>query len=577
MRTGQVETLVILGANPVYASPPSAGFAEALNQVPNRIHLGLFPDETAECCNWRLPATHALEHWSDARTFDGSASVIQPLIEPLYEGRSPHQVLAALSGDFLASGQALVQDYWRRNHQGEDFERWWRQGLYRGVLEGTSFEPETVEPMAAPVPPESAPNKDAGIELSFAPDPTIYDGRFAENAWLQELPKPVLSLTWDNAAYMSEATAKRLGVWNEDTVEISVGDRSVEAPVWVTPGHADDAITLHLGYGRESAGEVRGFNAYELLPLDGGWSAIGAELRKLGRRWPLADRQTHQQMENRDLAVSVPLDRYQSDPSFVTQIHPPPEADNTLLPPWKYDGYKWGMAIDLSACMGCGACTLACQAENNIPVVGKEAVINNRAMHWIRVDYYFQGSPAAPEIIPQPVPCMHCENAPCELVCPVGATVHSGEGLNQMVYNRCVGTRYCSNNCPYKVRRFNFLDFSGFQPESYDGRMNPDVTVRRRGVMEKCTYCVQRIEEARITAGKEDRKIRDGEIVTACQQVCPTEAIVFGDLNDPGSRVSTAKRSQRDYGLLLELNTKPRTSYAARLKNRNDASDDGES
>jgi molybdopterin-containing oxidoreductase family iron-sulfur binding subunit len=408
------------------------------------------------------------------------------------------------------------------------------------------------------------------LDVVFRPDPTIHDGRFANNGWLQELPKPLSKLTWDNAAYVAPATAERLGLESQDVVELKLGGRTVLAPAWIQPGQPDGCVTVHLGYGRTRAGRVgngAGFDAGALRTSTSMSSASGLAMRKTGATRLLACTQDHHNMEGRE---PIRVETLGHAPEHAAAGHGEAGEDLTLYPPdHKYEGYAWGMSIDLNACVGCGACVLACQAENNIPVVGREQVARGREMHWIRVDRYYVGSLDDPETYHQPLPCMQCENAPCEVVCPVAATAHSSEGLNDMVYNRCVGTRYCSNNCPYKVRRFNFLHFSDYTTPSLKLLRNPDVTVRTRGVMEKCTYCVQRINEARIGAQKEDRPIRDGEIVTACQQACPAEAIVFGDINDHASRVSRLKADPRDYSLLGELNTRPRTTYLATIRNPN--------
>jgi molybdopterin-containing oxidoreductase family iron-sulfur binding subunit len=411
------------------------------------------------------------------------------------------------------------------------------------------------------------------LEVVFRPDPTLWDGRFANNAWLQELPKPLTKITWDNAALVSPATAERLGVTNEDVVELRFGGQARRAPVWIMPGQAENSITVHLGYGRTRAGRVgtgAGFNAYILRTSYAPWIGAGLEIIKLDERYPLACTQHHHSMEGRHLVRVGTAEEYKKNPSFARELGEDPERDLTLYPEHPYEGYSWGMAIDLNACTGCNACVIACQSENNISVVGKHDVTNGREMHWIRVDRYFEGDTLDhPNIYHQPVLCMHCENAPCEVVCPTSATNHSSEGLNQMVYNRCVGTRYCSNNCPYKVRRFNFELYADWNTTSLKLLRNPDVTVRSRGVMEKCTYCVQRINAARIEAKKEDRDIRDGEVVTACQQACPAQAIVFGNINDPNSRVAKLRASSLNYGILTELNTRPRTTYLARLRNPN--------
>ncbi|MDB5051848.1 MAG: molybdopterin oxidoreductase, iron-sulfur binding subunit, partial [Fibrobacteres bacterium] len=418
----------------------------------------------------------------------------------------------------------------------------------------------------------------AVLEIAFRPDPTVGDGTFSENAWLQELPKPLTKLTWDNAALLSPATAKSLGVGDRDEVELEYRGRRIQAAAWISPGHADDSVTLALGYGRRHENPIAkglGYNAYALRTGDAPWQDRGLTVRKTGGTTRLACTQDHHGMEGRNPARTESLAAFARRTGAAhagekSQSAEAPQAAETLpslYPAYKYPGHAWGMAIDLSLCTGCSSCVVACQAENNIPVVGRDQVARGREMHWIRVDAYFQGIPENPGTVFQPVPCMHCENAPCELVCPVEATVHDSEGLNAMVYNRCVGTRYCSNNCPYKVRRFNFLQYADLRAESLKLMRNPEVTVRSRGVMEKCTYCVQRIESARIDAEIGDRNIRDGDVVTACAQACPTGAIVFGDINDAGSAVAARKRSPRNYALLEELNTRPRTTYLSRIRN----------
>jgi molybdopterin-containing oxidoreductase family iron-sulfur binding subunit len=410
------------------------------------------------------------------------------------------------------------------------------------------------------------------LELAFRPDPSIWDGRFANNAWLQELPKPLTKLVWDNAALISARTAQRLGLKNGDSVELQFDGRRLRAPVWINPGQADDSVTIDLGYGRSAAGRIGngvGFNAYRLRTSAHPWFGRGLILKPTGERFQLATTQHHHRMEGRNLIRTGTLSEYRRHPEFVHDMGHEPPPDLTLYPPQPAALNAWGMAIDTNICIGCNACVIACQAENNIPVVGKSQVAAGREMHWIRVDRYYEGDAESPEILHQPVPCMQCENAPCESVCPVGATAHSAEGLNDMVYNRCVGTRYCSNNCPYKVRRFNFFQYADYQTPSLKLGRNPEVTVRSRGVMEKCTYCVQRINRARIEAKKTQRPLRDGEILTACQQVCPTEAIVFGDIKNRDAAVTQLKAQPLNYTLLAELNTKPRTSYLARLKNPN--------
>jgi molybdopterin-containing oxidoreductase family iron-sulfur binding subunit len=582
MEAGKVEMLVILGSNPVFTAPVDLRFAEHLAKVPLRIHCSLYEDETTALCHWHIPETHSLESWGDARAYDGTVTIIQPLIAPLYSSKSFHEVLAVLSGQPSASSYDIVHEYWKSQNLATDFEKFWRQALHDGLVAGRTYPSKEVSLRVDWMTPDSGlrtpdsfqpptPNPQS-LEIIFRPDPTIWDGRFANNGWLQELPKPLTKLTWDNAALVSPATAERLGLINEEVVELHYLERVVRAPVWIMPGHADNAVTVHLGYGRTHAGRVgtgTGFNAYALRTTDAPWFGSGLEIRKTGERYLLACTQHHHSMEGRNLVRVGTIEEYQAHPHFVHEMGHDPAPDVTLYPLYEYKGYAWGMAIDLNACIGCNACVLACQAENNIPIVGKTQVAIGRDMHWIRIDRYYRGDLDNPETYHQPVVCMHCENAPCEVVCPVGATVHSNEGLNEMVYNRCVGTRYCSNNCPYKVRRFNFLPYADYTTPSLKLLRNPNVTVRTRGVMEKCTYCVQRINAARITAEKEDRKIRDGEIVTACQAACPAQAIVFGDINDPDSHVARLKAEPLNYGLLTELNTRPRTTYQARLRNPN--------
>jgi MoCo/4Fe-4S cofactor protein with predicted Tat translocation signal len=573
MEAGVVDLLVILGGNPVYTAPADLHFAQHLVKVPLRVHLSLFDDETSALCHWHIPKTHFLESWGDIRAYDGTVTIIQPLIAPLYAGRSAHEVLAALLGQPDGRSYDIVRGYWRSQDAGEDFERFWRTALHDGRIAGTALEPRPVDGLrltpadiepTAPAPP--------GLELVFRPDPTIWDGSFANNGWLQELPKPLTKLTWDNAALISPNTAQRLGLATADLVELRYRGRSVHAPVWVMPGHADEAVTVSLGYGRWRAGRIGtglGFNAYALRTSDTPWFGGGLEVHKTGRRYQLATTQGHFRMEGRNLVRAATLEEYLAHPGFAHALGHEPAPGQTLYPLWEYPGYAWGMAIDLSTCIGCSACVIACQAENNIPVVGKGEVARGREMHWLRIDRYYKGNLDVPETCYQPVLCMHCETAPCEVPCPVAATVHSHEGLNEMVYNRCVGTRYCSNNCPYKVRRFNFFQYADYDTPVLKLLQNPDVTVRSRGVMEKCTYCVQRINAGRSRAQQEGQPIRDGEVVTACQAACPTEAIIFGNINDPNSRVAKMKATPLNYGILTELNTRPRTTYLAQLRNPN--------
>jgi molybdopterin-containing oxidoreductase family iron-sulfur binding subunit len=592
--SGKVDWLVILNANPVYTAPADLNFKAALDKAKVTVHLGTHADETGLETIWHLAGTHYLETWSDVRAYDGTVSVIQPLIDPLYHGHSAHEVIQLLSDDALVSPYEAVRATWKAQlSKSGDFELNWRKTLHSGWVEGTAFDKGTsVTAATLQVPAPAA--KDA-IEVIFRADPTIYDGRFANVGWLQELPKPVTNLSWDNAAMLSGATLTELKIEEGDILEINLAGRVVKTPVMVVPGHPDHSVTVYLGYGREQAGRVgsgAGFNAYLLRTSDAPVFASGAKLAKVDGKWGFAVTKSHfedhrsglfggkgtgnnsleaDEAETRGIIRSATLDEFRANPGFANEgeEHPKVERDNTLFPNWEYNGNAWGMSIDLNSCTGCNACIVSCYAENNIAVVGKQQVRIGRNMQWLRIDTYFEGDLATPKAHFQPMACQHCENAPCEQVCPVGATVHTPEGLNTMVYNRCVGTRYCSNNCPYKVRRFNFLLFSDFETESLKLMRNPDVSVRSRGVMEKCSYCVQRISAAKIDADKENRAVRDGEVVTACQQACPASAITFGNLNDKSSRVAMLAKNERSYSVLADLNTRPRTTYVAAVLNPN--------
>jgi Fe-S-cluster-containing dehydrogenase component/anaerobic selenocysteine-containing dehydrogenase len=573
MEAGNVRLLLILGGNPVYNAPPDFGFASALAKVPVSVHVSLDRNETSALSRWTIPQRHFFEDWGDARSFDGTVTILQPLIEPLYDGRSFLEVLDAVVRQPSRSSYEIVRSYWAAHAGAGDFETWWRHSVQSGVVAGSSFSPITSAPHGVAPPQAPATESPGGLDILFRTDPYIYDGRFANNAWLQELPKPITKLMWDNAVHLSPATARRLGLENQHRVEVAFRGNSVQGSVWISPGQADETVVLHLGYGRTHVGRVgkgAGFNAYSLRRSDALWSGTGAEVRAIGGSYPLAQTQMHQMgEEGREMVISEPVGVYERDPDFARKRIETPDKRDTLYPQWNYTGYAWGMAIDLTACVNCMACVIACQAENNIPVVGKEQQLFNREMHWLRVDVYYKNGSGGPSARYQPVPCMHCEDAPCEYVCPVAATTHSSDGLNEMTYNRCIGTRYCSNNCPYKVRRFNFLLFNDWITEQLKLQRNPDVTVRSRGVMEKCTYCVQRIREAEIRATDEGRYIRDGEIQTACQQVCPTKAIMFGDINNSANQVAKWKAEKLNYALLAELNTRPRTTYLAELRNPN--------
>ncbi len=662
---GRVELLVILGGNPAYNTPADLKLdKDRLLKSRNmlRVHLSSHKDETSELCHWHIPEAHYLESWSDTRSYDGTVTIIQPLIEPLYGAKTAHELLAVFSQQYDRKGYDIVRDYWR-GLQGQggaggrgqgaggsqrqaggsgqqaggsqrqaggsgqqaggsqqqaggsqgpsnqtaptpaaspnaDFEDWWKKALHDGFVPNTALPTESVTVKSDwasqltdtrhPAPDTRHPTPGTRFEVVFRPDPSIHDGRFANNGWLQELPKPLTKLTWDNAALVSPNTASRLALVNTigwkggeilvDNIRIDHRGQSIVCPTWIMPGQPDDVITVHLGYGRRRAGRTgnkQGFNAYQIRTSDSPWTANGVRVEKAPGSFELAVTQLHFNMAGRDILRTSTLDEYNGDhvgdhgEHVNTHV---PRPDETLYGnEHKYEGYAWGMAIDANSCIGCNACVVACQSENNIPIVGKEQVIRSREMHWLRVDTYFEGHDSANPrgTYFMPVPCMHCENAPCEPVCPVHATVHSAEGLNDMVYNRCVGTRYCSNNCPYKVRRFNFLLYQDWDTPTYQLMRNPEVSVRSRGVMEKCTYCVQRIQEAKIGAELDNRPVRDGEIVTACQAVCPTEAIVFGNINDPNSRVSKLKNERRNYSLLADLNTRPRTTYLGALRNPN--------
>jgi molybdopterin-containing oxidoreductase family iron-sulfur binding subunit len=586
LNAGKVRLLAVLGTNPLYDAPADFAIKAAFEKATLRVHVGLYADETADLCHWQLPEAHFLETWGDARAIDGATSIQQPLIEPLYGGKSLPEVVAALNGD-RSSAMDLVKATW--TGRGLD-EAAWRKALHDGLVPATEAASKSPGIAAAGLAQATATlqaaTSDPGFSVIFRPDPTLGDGRWANNGWLQELPKPLTKLTWDNALLISPKTSEALRVQHEQIVELSAGGRSVKVPIWVQPGHADGCGTLHLGHGRTRAGRVGDAVGTDIGPLRSSqnlWTVTGVAVKATGETYTLASTQMHfnifdgegLQAKNRHLVRTTGLAELVANPEAIHEMEEAPDKALNLYPGFEYNGYSWGLAVDLNSCTGCNACVVACQSENNVPVVGKEMVSRGREMHWIRIDRYFGGELDDPSVFHQPLMCMHCEQAPCEGVCPVAATVHSTEGLNDMVYNRCVGTRYCANNCPYKVRRFNYLYWNGNTYNDVkshpvlDLMKNPDVTVRSRGVMEKCTYCVQRINRVRIQARVEDRKIKDGEIKVACQQVCPAQAISFGDINDQTAVVAQQKASKRNYGLLEELNTRPRTTYLARITNRN--------
>ncbi len=593
MRAGKVDLLLILGGNPAYDAPADLGFASELksNAVSLKVFLGTHRSETAELCQWHVPEAHYLESWSDARAYDGTVSIIQPLIEPLYGGKTAHEIISVLAGQSGLTGHDLIQAYWQKQRSGADFDGFWRKSLHDGWMADTAYGTKNMTVRVADIDNAikhtstlSSGGNAPGYELYFRRDPSIYDGRFSNNGWLQELPKPLTKLTWDNPIMIGPAMAERLKLNFKDVAELTFNGKKVKGAVWIQAGHPDNSVTVFLGYGRTRAGRVgtgTGFDAYPLRTSQDPWRASYASLDRTGETYQLASTQGYQTMETPDgserhLVQERSLEEYRKEPNFAKEGEPPEGL--TLYKPqlfeYEKETYSWGMAIDLNSCVGCNNCIVACQSENNIAVVGKEQTLKGRHMHWLRVDTYYNGPRDNPKGFFQPLPCMQCENAPCELVCPVQATIHSSEGLNDMVYNRCVGTRYCSNNCPYKVRRFNFLLFQDWETPQFKLMRNPDVTVRSRGVMEKCTYCVQRISERRIdteTASvREGKDIRIGdELQTACQQSCPANAIVFGNINDPNSQVSKWKAQARNYSLLGELNTRPRTTYLAEVRNPN--------
>ena len=639
MSSGLVNLLYISNSNPVYTAPADLKFSEALAKVKLKISLAIAEDETSSACDWQLPLAHSLEAWGDARAFEGTSSIVQPIMAPLFDGRSEMEVFSNLLGE-SRGGYDIVRTHWQANGLGgSDFEKAWRTAVHRGTIPNSAAAALAMTTLSPSLPPVTASS--AGLEAAFVPDSAVYDGRFANNGWLQELPRPLTKVVWDNVVTLSQADAAALKVKSDEMVKVTTAAGEIDGIVYVLPGQAPGSVTMNLGYGRTVGGSLAtvgkdnggdqggGFSSYKLrtskslaftaitaitslnteqhLASTQGHSPLGGSkipdkrdvirvgtlagfLEKVAESEKVTDQDEKRQEEKRQEVIEESLKIGESPNKEEIK-------EGNLYPEeiFEWDGDQWGMTIDMNACTGCGACVTACQAENNISVVGKEQVGKGREMHWIRLDRYYSGSDENPEVVWQPVACVHCEKAPCEPVCPVAATIHSHEGLNQMVYNRCVGTRYCSNNCPYKVRRFNYLNWSDNQqqftkkispidtraipgpirePKSEGVQLlkllnNPDVTVRGRGVMEKCTYCVQRIGEARIEAKKGGRLIADGDIITACQQSCPSEAIVFGNIADKASKVHTMRNDPRSYLLLEELQTRPRTSHLAKLRNPN--------
>ena len=595
MNAGKVEWLVILNANPVYATPVDLDFESAMNKVKVVAHLGSHQDETGQLAHWHINNQHYLEMWSDARAYDGTVSVVQPMIDPLYGGHSAHEFIQSMLDDPDISAYDAVRGTWKQQLSKGDFEFNWRKVLHDGWIADTAFQAKNVTAKGGAAGQQNAPASNGGMEVVFRPDLHVYDGRYANVGWMQEIPRPVTNLSWDNAVQMSFATMEKFKLAENDAVEVSVNGKKIIGGALAVPGQPDDVVVVTLGQGRRVgrvAGGV-GYNAYFLQQSSSPWMLTGANVRRTGDIYDICVTKSHHidqravahggdgsgthsiegnEAFDRGIVRYATLTEYKADPEFAHtgEGRSVPEPNESMFPSYRYDKNAWGMSIDLNSCVGCNACVTACYAENNIPVVGRHQVKVGRLMQWIRIDTYYEGDLAAPRAHFQPMTCHQCENAPCEQVCPVGATVHSPEGLNMMVYNRCVGTRYCSNNCPYKVRRFNFLLYSDYETESLKLMRNPDVSVRSRGVMEKCSYCVQRIQAVKIEADKANRDIRDGEIQTACQQACPTNAILFGNINDKNSRVSKIKADSRSYGVLADINTRPRTTYVAGVLNINE-------
>jgi len=620
IEAGQVKALVCLGTNPGYDAPADLNFASLFAKVETTIHVGSHADETAAQCKWHFPMAHDLESWGDMRAHDGTVSLRQPLVAPLFGGVSAAEFLAILSQQTAAEslltardgacGMELVRAQWRQAIGANGFDAWWRNALHTGFVADSKFAAEN--PTLAPAGVTAAVQAFqpiAGTEVQLRPCPKMWDGRYANNSWMQELPDPLTKISWDNAALMGPAMAQRLGVSKGDMLSIKAGNANLNIPAFVLPGHADDSVTIYLGWGRQLSAEAKvaqgtGFNAYALRSTTAQWMLAGATVAKGQGNYRIVSLQEQGTMAGREIVRETTAEGHKQNPNWAPQrsaldkiakLSGKNESDlaQSLWSERGYlDGdkandpiagkspYQWGMVIDLNACTGCSACVVACVAENNIPMVGKTQTANNRSMFWIRTDRYFTSKPGDPlevgedpQVANMPVPCMQCENAPCESVCPVAATMHSPDGLNDMVYNRCIGTRYCANNCPYKVRRFNYFNYLGDVPDTKRMAFNPDVTPRARGVMEKCTYCVQRINGARIEAKLSGTKVGDNagqvKVSTACAQACPTQAITFGNIIDTSSNVAKLRQSSLNYGLLSELNTKPRTTYLGRVRNPN--------
>jgi molybdopterin-containing oxidoreductase family iron-sulfur binding subunit len=573
LHADQIKALIVIDANPVYDAPDVLHMGEGIAKVPFSAHVGRYRDETAASCRWHLPLSHALESWGDARALNGTASFVQPLVQRLYPTRTGDEYLAKLANENVTDAYDLTRNVWRPSATG-DFETWWRKALHEGVIPNTAAQPATAS--VSRVPDLSYANSSKGLVLRLSPDSSVWDGRFANNAWLQECAKPFTRQVWGNAIQIAPRDAARLGIADEDTVDVSVGDDTITAPAVIMQGQPDGVIAATWGQGRLHAGRIGTGVGARMSGLGTHPSARVLSSAKVGR--------SAHTVAFRSLQAHTRLDGPAEELFQITTLaelsHPhskKPEAQPPSLlkiPP--RGEYAWAMVVDTDACIGCNACVVACQAENNVPVVGPEEVTQGRDMHWLRVDNYVRPHGYATRRGFEPVPCMHCELAPCEPVCPVEASVHDHEGLNVQVYNRCIGTRFCEANCPYKVRRFNWFDYSGAQAYAQEGpalkaQHNPDVSARGRGVMEKCNYCLQRISRARKTAEKENREIAEGEMVTACQAACPTRAINFGDLNKAASEVSQLRNTPQHYVLLGGLNTRPRTTYLKRICNSDES------
>jgi Fe-S-cluster-containing dehydrogenase component len=582
---GAFSAAIFWGVNPAYAFPNADAWKSAATKIPLKVRIGLHEDETALDCHWRLPEHHWLESWGDFEPSADLLSLRQPTIGAIFDTRQGEDIvlswLRALGTEPPGSYLEYLKARWQKevfpSGSPVSFENFWNSALHDGVArrETKPRAPRTARPEAILQALSASASREQGagaleLELVLAPSAAVFDGRYANNGWLNELPDPVTKGTWGNPALVSVSDAERLGLEDEDLIRLSAGGAAIDVPVIIQPGQAAGVVTLGLGYGRRtgSVGQGVGVNAYSLMDAKSDSPHLRGALRieRIPGRRPVPRTQEHHRTEGRDLVRRWTLAEYGR--KFAGRQGKDEEQNRvSLIPNLEFPEHKWGMAIDLSACVGCSACVIACQSENNVPVVGPEGVIKGREMQWIRIDRYYEGDPKNPSVLHQPVLCQHCDNAPCEIVCPVNATNHSPDGLNQMAYNRCVGTRYCSNNCPYKVRRFNFFDYTSMKKEPELLVFNPEVTVRPRGVMEKCSFCIQRIQDVRERTKVEGRAIRDGEIKPACAVACPAEAIVFGDLKDPQSRVAQLTNNERGYHLLEELGIKPAVTYLTAITN----------